>query len=143
MSESLQLDLSPSPTDIPSSLVFHPQTPTSLLVSSWDSTLRYYTISTNPSAQLISQYNNPAPILDCAFSADGKNAITASVNGNVNLYSQNTSTLTGRIDLETAQLRVLDIHDKGCRCVLYSSATSIHPQIATFNNRLHNIRLMG
>jgi len=84
MAESLQLDLSPSPTDIPSSLVFHPQTPTSLLVSSWDSTLRYYTISTNPSAQLISQYNHPAPILDCNFSADGKNAITGSVNGNVN-----------------------------------------------------------
>jgi cell cycle arrest protein BUB3 len=88
MAETLQLTLSPSPTDIPSSLVFHPQTPTSLLVSSWDSTLRYYTISTNPSAQLISQYNHPAPILDCKFSADGKNAITASVNGNVNWYLQ-------------------------------------------------------
>jgi WD40 repeat protein len=86
MAETLQLSLSPSPTDIPSALVFHPHTPTSLLVSSWDSTLRYYTISTNPSAQLISQYNHPAPILDCKFSADGRNAVTASVNGNVNWY---------------------------------------------------------
>jgi len=143
MSESLQLDLSPSPTDIPSSLVFHPQTPTSLLVSSWDSTLRYYTISTDPSAQLISQYNHPAPILDCAFSADGKNAITASVNGNVNLYSPNKIRSNRRIDLETAQLQVHDIHDKGCRCVLYSTATSNYPQITTFNNRLYHIRLMG
>src|SRR5437764_12320514 len=58
MAETLQLSLSPSPTDIPSALVFHPHTPTSLLVSSWDSTLRYYTISTNPSAQLISHYNH-------------------------------------------------------------------------------------
>lgn len=82
--DPFQLSLSPSPTDIPSSLVFHPQTPTSLLVSSWDSTLRYYTIATNPSAQLISQYNHPAPLLDCKFSHDGKNAVTASVNGNVN-----------------------------------------------------------
>jgi WD40 repeat protein len=86
MTETYQLQLSPAPTDIPSALVFHPQTPTSLLVSSGDSTLRYYTIASNPSAQLISQYNHPAPILDCKFSQDGRNAVTASVNGNVNWY---------------------------------------------------------
>ena len=82
----LQLNLNPSPTDIPSTLVFHPSNPTSLLVSSWDSTLRYYTLSTNPSAQLVSQYNQAAPILDVRFSNDGRNAVTGSVNGNVNLY---------------------------------------------------------
>ena len=87
MNELIQLNLNPSPTDIPSTLVFHPQNPTSLLVSSWDSTLRYYTISTNPSAQLISQYNQPAPILDVRFSHDGRNAATGSVNGSVNWYS--------------------------------------------------------
>jgi len=86
MSDTMQLELSPSPTDIPSALVFHPSNPTSLLVSSWDSMLRYYTIATSPSAQLISQYNHPAPILDCKFSSDGRNAATASVNGSVNWY---------------------------------------------------------
>jgi WD40 repeat protein len=86
MAQLLQLNLQPSPTDIPSALVFHPQRPSSLLVSAWDSSLRYYSISTDPAAQLISQYDHPAPILDCKFSQDGKYAVTGSVNGNVNWY---------------------------------------------------------
>jgi WD40 repeat protein len=86
MNELVQVTLNPPPTDIPSTLVFHPYTATSLLVSSWDSTLRYYAISADPSAQSISQYNQSSPILDCRFSNDGKNAVTASVNGQVNWY---------------------------------------------------------
>jgi WD40 repeat protein len=86
MGDLLQLNLQPSLTDIPSALVFHPQRPSSLLVSSWDLSLRYYSISTDPAAQLISQYDHSAPILDCKFSQDGKFAVTGSVNGNVNWY---------------------------------------------------------
>jgi WD40 repeat protein len=93
MAALIELDLSPAPSDIPSALEFHPQTP-SLLVSSWDSTLRYYSISTDPSSPLISQYNHPAPLLDCKFSRDGRNAITGSVNGNVNWFLLIISELT-------------------------------------------------
>ena len=75
----------------------------SLLVSSWDSSLRLYDVDANVVQAHLLQ---PCPLLDCDFLLDGRHAVSAGMDGAVRLHG-----------VGSGGEHVLGRHDGAVRCV--------------------------
>ncbi len=81
---AIQFELSQPPTDAVSSLKFAPESPTRLLVSSWDKHVYLYdTQDQEAGGKLIEKYEHRAPVLDVCFGADDNEAFTAGMDWQV------------------------------------------------------------
>ncbi|POR31450.1 Mitotic checkpoint protein BUB3.2 [Tolypocladium paradoxum] len=110
MAPATQYELSPSPGDAVSAIVFAPTSPTKLLVSSWDKKVYCYDIASGPGeTNLTNTYEHRAPVLDVCFGADDNEAFTAGMDWGVN-----------RINLESGEKTLLSKHEAPVRCVVYS-----------------------
>ncbi|KAG0740733.1 hypothetical protein G6F57_001931 [Rhizopus arrhizus] len=109
MSDPNQFELNDPPSDGITNICFSPDNSKNLLVSSWDSTLRLYNTTAN---QLICKSEGESALLDCCF---GQNSVafSGSVEKKVKMH-----------DLNTGSETVLGEHEKGVRCVEWSSETS-------------------
>jgi cell cycle arrest protein BUB3 len=75
---AIQFEISSPPTDAVSSLKFAPDTPTRLLVASWDKHVYLYDTSDQEAGgKLIEKYEHRAPVLDVCFGANDNEAFTA------------------------------------------------------------------
>jgi cell cycle arrest protein BUB3 len=75
----------------------------SLLVSSWDSSLRVYDVDANVVQARLLQ---PCPLLDCDFLSDGRHAVSAGLDGAVRLHG-----------VGSGGEQLLGHHDGAARCV--------------------------
>lgn len=75
----------------------------SLIVSSWDSSLRAYDVEENA---VISQSVQPCPLLDCDFLTNQQNAVSAGLDGAVRVHG-----------LHSGEEKVLGTHRAAVRCV--------------------------
>jgi cell cycle arrest protein BUB3 len=106
---SAQFELAQNPNDAISAVKFAPNSPTRLLVSSWDKNVYLYDTHAEPGGKLLQKYEHPAPVLDVCFGRDDKEAFSCGLDWEVR-----------RIDLETGEQRVLSTHDQGVRSVIYA-----------------------
>ncbi|KAK4998039.1 mitotic spindle checkpoint protein Bub3, partial [Elasticomyces elasticus] len=67
---STQFELSDPPSDAISAIKFAPNTPTRLLVASWDKHIYLYDTHAQPGGRLIRKYEHRAPVLDVCFGAN-------------------------------------------------------------------------
>jgi WD40 repeat protein len=82
--KAIQFELSYTPTDAVSSVQFAPNSPTRLLVSSWDKYVYLYeTHGEEPGGKLIEKYEHRAPVLDVCFGADDNEAFSAGMDWQV------------------------------------------------------------
>ncbi|KAH8115359.1 WD40 repeat-like protein [Phellopilus nigrolimitatus] len=91
-----QTALSSPPFDSVSSVKFSPNNPDHLIVSSWDTTVRFYDVAANEQK---CKFDHRAPVLDCCFSPDGRHA-----------FSGGLDTSVREFDLETETFRHLGQH---------------------------------
>lgn len=101
------------PNDAVSALVFAPDSPNRLLVSSWDKNVYLYEVSPDgqkEEANLVRTFEHRAPVLDVCFGANQDEAFTAGMDRDVR-----------RIDLATGEQTVLSTHSEPARCVVYSA----------------------
>ena len=82
---AIQFELSQPPTDAVSSLKFAPNSPTRLLVSSWDRNVYLYDTHSaeEQGGKLIEKYEHRAPVLDVCFGANDNEAFTAGMDWQV------------------------------------------------------------
>ena len=81
---AIQFELSQSPTDAVSALEFAPESPTRLLVSSWDKHVYLYdTQDQEAGGKLVEKYEHRAPVLGVCFGADDNEAFTAGMDWQV------------------------------------------------------------
>jgi WD40 repeat protein len=81
-----QFEVAQPPNDAVSALVFAPDSPTRLLVSSWDKNVYLYEISGaggTEEARLIKTYEHRAPVLGVCFGANQDEAFTAGMDRQV------------------------------------------------------------
>lgn len=73
-----------------SRVVFAPESPTRLLVSSWDKNVYLYDVEDGetPSATLVRQFEHRAPVMDVCFGASDNEAFTAGVDHRVVRYDR-------------------------------------------------------
>ena len=109
-----QLELVSPPTDPISAVKFAPNSPTRLLVASWDKNVYLYDVKDGPNGKLIRKYPHRAAVLDVCFGADDNTAFTAGLDWDVN-----------KIDLETGEMTLLSSHEKGVKSVAYSARHSL------------------
>jgi cell cycle arrest protein BUB3 len=109
-----------------SSLKFAPESPTRLLVSSWDKHIYLYdTQDQEAGGKLIEKYEHRAPVLDVCFGADDNEAFTAGMDWQVKRYrspieSMSTILIVSRIDLKTGEQTVVSTHGAPVKSVVYS-----------------------
>ncbi|KAN0136648.1 mitotic checkpoint protein BUB3.1 [Lactarius tabidus] len=108
MSES-QVELKGAPFDSISSVQFSPTNSNSLLVSSWDSTVRLYDIKANEEK---TKFDHRAAVLSSVFS-DVSHA-----------YSGGLDASLRELELESEKIHALGQHDDAISSVRYSSETS-------------------
>lgn len=104
-----QFELAQNPSDVISAVKFAPDTPTRLLVSSWDKNVYLYDTHAEPGGKLLQRYESPAPVLDVCFGRDDNEAFSCGLDWEVR-----------RINLETGEQTVLSRHNQGVRNVIYS-----------------------
>jgi cell cycle arrest protein BUB3 len=107
-----QFELAQSPNDAISSLVFAPDAPTRLLVSSWDKNVYLYdthTDSEDGHGKLIQTFEHRAPVMDVCFGADDNEAFSAGMDWTVK-----------KIDLESGEQTLIGKHSAPVRRVVYS-----------------------
>jgi cell cycle arrest protein BUB3 len=76
------------PNDAISALVFAPDAPSRLLVSSWDKNLYLYEVAEGgEEARLIKTYEHRAPVLDVCFGANHEEAFTAGMDRHVKRFA--------------------------------------------------------
>ncbi|OCK80150.1 mitotic checkpoint protein-like protein BUB3 [Lepidopterella palustris CBS 459.81] len=109
-----QFELSQAPSDAISSVKFAPNTPTRLLVASWDKNVYLYDTHAEEGGTLLQKYEHRAPVLDVCFGRDDNEAFSCGLDWDVR-----------RIDLQTGAQSVLSTHTSGVRNVVYSSTTSL------------------
>lgn len=82
---AIQFELSQPPSDAVSSLQYAPNSPTRLLVSSWDRHVYLYDThgAEEQGGKLIEKYEHRAPVLDVCFGADDNEAFTAGMDWQV------------------------------------------------------------
>jgi WD40 repeat protein len=127
---AIQFELSNPPTDAVSSLQFAPNSPTRLLVSSWDKHVYLYeTHGEEAGGRLIEKYEHRAPVLDVCFGADDNEAFSAGMDWQVKRYGgitrnpscwPSTDKPVFRINLETGEQTVLSTHNAPVKSVVYS-----------------------
>lgn len=123
---AIQHELSNPPTDAVSSLKFAPNSPTKLLVSSWDKYVYLYdTQGEEEGGKLIEKFEHRAPVLDVCFGADDNEAFSAGMDWQVK-----------RINLETGEQTVLSTHDAPVKSVVYSKEHSLLVS-ASWDSTLH------
>lgn len=122
---SAQIELASPPADAISAVHFAPETPTRLLVSSWDKHIHLYDVKDGPHGRLIRTYPHRAAVLDVCFGADDNTAFTAGSDWDVT-----------KVDLETGEKTVLSSHEQGVRSVAYSSKHSLLIS-ASWDSTLH------
>lgn len=111
-----QFELAQPPNDAISALVFAPESPTRLLVSSWDKNVYLYDTQGETEGEgeaghgsLIRTFEHRAPVMDVCFGANDSEAFSAGMDWQVK-----------RIDLETGEQTVLSKHSAPVRRVVYS-----------------------
>ncbi|KAK4974738.1 hypothetical protein LTR28_010151 [Elasticomyces elasticus] len=122
---STQFELSDPPSDAISAIKFAPNTPTRLLVASWDKHIYLYDTHAQPGGRLIRKYEHRAPVLDVCFGANEDEAFTAGLDWDVR-----------RIDLNTGDQTVLSTHEAGVKSVVYSASTGLLIS-ASWDSTLH------
>ncbi|PPQ70230.1 hypothetical protein CVT24_013088 [Panaeolus cyanescens] len=102
------------PFDTISSLQFSPRNSEQLLVSSWDTTVRLYDISSTSSRKLEvrAKFDHRAAVLACSFSADGTRA-----------YSGGLDTSVRELNLETEKITALGQHGDSISSMTYIAST--------------------
>jgi cell cycle arrest protein BUB3 len=108
-----------------SSLKFAPESPTRLLVSSWDKHVYLYdTQDQEAGGKLIEKYEHRAPVLDVCFGVDDNEAFTAGMDWQVKRYGiqhiRYYHADIPRINLETSEQTVLSTHVAPVKSVVYS-----------------------
>jgi len=109
LTSSGQFELAQNPTDPISAVTFAPQTPTRLLVSSWDRNVYLYDTHAEPGGKLLDKFEHRAPVLDVCFGRDDNEAFSAGLDWEVR-----------RIDLSNGAQTVLSTHSAGVRNILFS-----------------------
>ena len=105
---------------------YAPNTPTRLLVASWDKQVYLYDTHSEEGGTLIKKFEHRAPVLDVCFGADDNEAFSAGLDWQVKRYlsryqeSLSYLTATFRINLETGEQTVLSSHSAGVKSVVYS-----------------------
>lgn len=107
---SAQFELAKNPEDVISAVKFSPNTPSRLLVSSWDKNVYLYDIHAEPGGKLLRKYEHRAPVTDICFGRDDNEAFSCGLDWEVR-----------RIDLETGDQTVLSTHDQGVRNVIFDA----------------------
>lgn len=80
----MQFELSQPPSDAISALQYAPNSPTRLLVASWDKNVYLYeTHGENLGGVLLKTFEHRAPVLDVCFGADDNEAFTAGMDWQV------------------------------------------------------------
>lgn len=128
MAPPAQFEVAQPPNDAVSALVFAPDSPNRLLVSSWDKNVYLYEVSPDgqkEEANLVRTFEHRAPVLDVCFGANQDEAFTAGMDRDVR-----------RIDLATGEQTVLSTHSEPARCVVYSAEHSILIS-ASWDSTLH------
>ncbi|KAI1853395.1 hypothetical protein JX266_002101 [Neoarthrinium moseri] len=129
MAPSTQFELAQPPNDAISSLVFAPEAPTRLLVSSWDKNVYLYDTHTDAEGgghgTLLQTFEHRAPVMDVCFGADDNEAFSAGMDWTVR-----------RIDLESGDQTVVSKHAAPVRRVVYSREHSLLIT-ASWDNTLH------
>ncbi|OCH94014.1 WD40 repeat-like protein [Obba rivulosa] len=100
-----QVELSSPPFDSVSSVRFSPTNPSHLLVSSWDTTVRFYDVAANEQK---SKFDHRAAVLACCFS-DATHA-----------YSGGLDTSVRELDLENEKITHVGSHSDSISCMNYS-----------------------
>ncbi|PSR80646.1 WD40-repeat-containing domain protein [Coniella lustricola] len=127
MAPSTNFAVAQPPNDAVSRVVFAPESPTRLLVSSWDKNAYLYEVEDgeSQSASLVRTFEHRAPVLDVCFGASDNEAFTAGLDHRVT-----------RIDLETGEQTVISEHTKPVRCVVYDPQHQILVS-ASWDSTLH------
>ncbi|KAJ9149048.1 Mitotic checkpoint protein BUB3.2 [Pleurostoma richardsiae] len=127
MAPATQFEVAQPPDDAVSRVVFARESPTKLLVSSWDRNVYLYEIQDGdePTANLVRKFEHRAPVLDVCFGANDNEAFSAGMDWQVK-----------RIDLETGEQTVMSKHTQPVRCVVYSPEHSILVS-ASWDSTLH------
>ncbi|KAK3352960.1 WD40-repeat-containing domain protein [Lasiosphaeria hispida] len=126
MAPATQFEVAQPPNDAISALVFAPDAPNRLLVSSWDKNVYLYEVVDGAEeANLVKTYEHRAPVLDVCFGANQGEAFTAGLDR-----------LVKRIDLVTGEQTILSKHNEAVRCVVYSPKQSILIS-ASWDSTLH------
>ncbi|XP_058054071.1 mitotic checkpoint protein BUB3-like isoform X2 [Anopheles bellator] len=101
-----QLEISNAPVDVISAAKFAPSSNQFLLVSSWDTSVRLYDVTSNT---LRHKFFHSSPVLDCSF-LDSVKTVSGGLDNGVKLYDLNTHIESN-----------LGSHDAAVKCVEYSS----------------------
>ncbi|KAF1348875.1 mitotic checkpoint protein-like protein BUB3 [Delphinella strobiligena] len=120
-----QFELVDPPTDPISAVRFAPNSPTRLLVASWDKNVYLYHVKDAQNGRLIKTIPHRAAVLDVCFGADDNTAFTGGLDWDVN-----------KIDLETGEKTVVSTHEKGVKSVAYSARHSLLIS-ASWDSTLH------
>ncbi|KAI1102219.1 mitotic checkpoint protein BUB3 [Jackrogersella minutella] len=124
-----QFELAQPPNDAISALAFAPDSPSRLLVSSWDKNIYLYDTlqnsDENSHGSLLQTYENRAPVMDVCFGRDSSEAFSAGMDWQVR-----------RIDLETGDQMTLSKHASPVRRVVYSREHSLLIS-ASWDSTLH------
>jgi cell cycle arrest protein BUB3 len=127
-SPATQFEVAQPPSDAVSAISFAPESPTRFLVSSWDSNVYLYDISTSDgehTANLVQTYPHQAPVLDVCFGADDNSAYTAGMDWTLR-----------SLDLSNGAQSILSTHAAPVRCVVYSPQSSLVIS-ASWDSTLH------
>ncbi|TDL25339.1 WD40 repeat-like protein [Rickenella mellea] len=109
MADKDQFEINSPPFDSISSVRFSPTSSDHLLVSSWDTTVRFYDVAANEQK---SKFDHRAAVLDCCFS-DGSHAYSGSLDHSVR-----------EMDLQAEQIRVLGQHSEPVSRTTFSRGTN-------------------
>ncbi|KZT07118.1 WD40 repeat-like protein [Laetiporus sulphureus 93-53] len=109
MADHNQFELSPPPFDSVSSVRFSPTNPSHLLVSSWDTTVRFYDVTANEQK---AKFDHRAAVLACCFGDD------------THAYSGGLETLVRELHLETENISHLGQHSDSVSCMNYTRELS-------------------
>ncbi|KAI1335822.1 WD40-repeat-containing domain protein [Xylariaceae sp. FL0016] len=132
MAPSTQYELAQPPNDAISSLVFAPESPSRLLVSSWDKNVYLYDTQADNSSDdaavrgsLVNTFAHHAPVMDVCFGANDDEAFSAGMDWQVL-----------RIDLASGEQTPVSKHGAPVRRVAYSREHSLLIS-ASWDSTLH------
>ncbi|KDQ54325.1 hypothetical protein JAAARDRAFT_38492 [Jaapia argillacea MUCL 33604] len=109
MSSAEQWELSSPPFDSISAVRFSPTNPDQLLVSSWDTTVRFYDVVKNEQK---CKFDHRAAVLSCCFAEETKG------------YSGGLDTSVRQLQLDTEKSTVLGQHDNAVSGLVWSKNTN-------------------